>query len=377
MRVLVAPDKFRGTLTAAQAADAIAAGWSRERSGDAVDRCPVADGGEGTMAAILQASGGEVFPVRVPGPLGSPVEGTVGLVGGDERVAVVESASASGVALLPPGRRDALRAGTSGTGELIRTALDADPERMILCIGGTASTDGGTGAAAALGVRFLRSDGSPVGPGGVGLLELAAVDVGPLDPRVRGVAIDACVDVDNALTGPTGASATFAPQKGASADDVVLLDRALGHLAAVVHRDLGIDLRELPGSGAGGGLAFGAAVFLGARIRSGARFVLETLDLPARAERADVVITGEGRFDRGSLHGKAPGEVIRVARELGRSPVVVCGEAESGIGDHLEGVRLVSLVDRFGREAATTDAGGCLRAAAGELAAGIGRRDGG
>jgi glycerate kinase len=266
--------------------------------------------------------------------------------------------------------RDALRTTTTGTGELLRAALDREPDRLLLCIGGTASTDGGVGAAAALGVRFLRSDGSPIGPGGLGLLELASVDLASLDRRVHGVAIDACVDVDNPLTGPRGASATFAPQKGASADDVLVLDRALGHLAAVVHRDLGVELHGLPGSGAGGGLAYGASVFLGARIRSGARLVLDALGLGARLERADVVITGEGRFDRGSLGGKAPFEVIRLAREHGRTPIVVCGEAEDGIEVRAGGIgAVVSLVDRCGRQAATTDAARCLRAVAAELAA--------
>jgi glycerate kinase len=371
VRVLVAPDKFRGTLSAEQAAAAIADGWLRARPGDAVERCPVADGGEGTMAALLAALGGERIPVTVAGPLGSPVEAAFAVVAIDgARVAIVESATASGVALLVPSGRDALRTTTTGTGELLRAALDREPHRLLLCIGGTASTDGGVGAAAALGVRFLRSDGSPIGPGGLGLLELASVDLAALDRRVRGVAIDACVDVDNPLTGPTGASTTFAPQKGASADDVLVLDRALGHLAAIVHRDLGVELHGLPGSGAGGGLAYGASAFLGARIRSGAGLVLDALGLGARLERADVVITGEGRFDHGSLGGKAPFEVIRLARELGRTAIVVCGEAEAGIAERVDGIgAVVSVVDRCGREAARTDAARCLREVAAALAA--------
>jgi glycerate kinase len=339
----------------------------------------VADGGEGTMDALVGALGGERTSVTVAGPLGSPVASTFGMVdAGGERLAIVESATASGVALLLASSRDALRANTRGTGELLRAALDRRPDRVLLCVGGTASTDGGVGAAAALGARFLRADGSPIVPGGRGLLELATIDVTTLDPRVRGTSIDACVDVDNPLTGPIGASETFAPQKGASPDDVVLLDRALRHLAAVVHRDLGVDLHELPGSGAGGGLAFGAAAFLGARIRSGARLVLEALGLEARVELADVVITGEGRFDRGSLGGKAPFEVIRLARAHGRAPIVVCGEAEEGIEDRVHGaVPVVSLVGRFGRDVATADAASCLREVAATLAAQVEGPDGG
>jgi len=378
VRVLVAPDKFRGTLTADEAAVAIADGWSRVRPHDVVERCPVADGGEGTMATLLGALGGEEVAATVPGPLGRSVEASFGVVDAEaERLAIVESASASGLGLLPESGRDALRAGTGGTGALLLAALDRDPDRILLCVGGTASTDGGAAAAAALGARFLRADGSPIAPGGLGLLELASLDLASVDPRVRGVVIDACVDVDNPLTGPAGASATFAPQKGASPEAVVTLDRALAHLAAVVHRDLGVNLRDTPGAGAGGGLAFGVAAFLGARIRSGARLVLEALGLPSRIERADLVITGEGRFDSGSLHGKAPVEVIRMAQERGRARIVLCGDVEPGVDVRVGGIGpVVSLVDRFGREAALTDAAACLREASAACAQAIAGTDG-
>jgi glycerate kinase len=373
VRVLVAPDKFRGTLTAIQAAAALAEGWRRSRPRDEVETCPVADGGEGTMWALLAALGGRAVAAGARGPLGERIGASVGLAEpGGTRLAIVESASASGLALLPETARDALRAGTAGTGDLIRAALDLAPERILLCVGGTASTDGGAGMAMALGARLARADGTSIGAGGSGLLELAAVDVSSLDPRLRAVDLDVCVDVDNPLTGPTGAGAAFGPQKGASPADVVLLDRALGHLAAVVHRDLGVDLRGRPGSGAGGGLAFGTAVFLGGRIRSGAGLVSEVLGLEARVRRADVVITGEGRFDRGTLRGKAPAEVLRLAREAGAEPVVVCGEAERGVRELVPGLgRVVSLTDRFGAAAASADAAARLTDLGAEIAATI------
>jgi glycerate kinase len=358
VRVLVAPDKFRGTLTAAEAAAAIAAGWRRARPRDEIDTCPVADGGEGTMSALVAALGGEVFGARVRGPLGDPVDASFGVVGRpDGRTAIVESASASGLALLASSRRDPLRAGTAGTGELIGSALDRGVAGLLLCVGGTASNDGGAGMALALGARLLRADGTRIGPGARGLVELATIDLATLDPRIGRIPVDACVDVGNPLTGPSGASITFAPQKGASPEDIVVLDRALGHLAAVVLRDLGIDLRELPGAGAGGGLGFGAAAFLGARLRSGAELVAEVVGLEERLARADVVVTGEGRFDLQSLGGKAPGTVIRLAGELGVRGVVLCGEVEPGIPERLPGrVVVVSLVERLGREAASADA---------------------
>ncbi|MBI3648399.1 MAG: glycerate kinase, partial [Actinobacteria bacterium] len=255
MRVLVAPDKFRGTLSAAQAARAFETGWLRVRPDDQVEVVPMADGGEGTLDALVEALGGQTLRERVTGPLGDPVEAPFGLVRTAEGVlAVVEMARASGLALVSEGRRDPLRATTRGTGELIRAALARSPVRVIVCIGGSATNDGGSGMAAALGARLLNAQEVPIHPGGAGLLELARIDVTGMDRSVRGTAFTVASDVDNPLTGPRGASRVYGPQKGASEDDVLLLDRALGHLAAVVHRDLGVDLRDAPGAGAAGGL---------------------------------------------------------------------------------------------------------------------------
>jgi glycerate kinase len=355
MRVLIAPDKFRGTLSARQAADALAAGWRRRRPADDLDLAPIADGGEGTTDAVVSALGGELVRERVHGPLGDPVDAVFGIARtADELLAVVESAAASGLQLLPEGRRDPRRTSSRGTGELIAAALARGPRRCIVGLGGSATNDGGAGTAQALGVRLLDATGRDLAGGGAALLDLARIDASGLDPRVAGVTFVAATDVDNPMVGPAGASAVYGPQKGATPDDVALLDGALGHLAVVVERDLGVDLRDEPGAGAAGGLGFGLMAFLGARVRSGVDVVAEALDLPRRADAADLVITGEGRFDAQSFRGKAPAGILRLAREAGTPAVVVCGDVEEGLT--LERVPILSLVDRFGRDVATEHA---------------------
>ncbi len=367
MRVLVAPDKFRGTLTAQQAAESIGSGWRRARPQDDLDLAPMADGGEGTMDVLVEALGGEVIRPTVAGPLGDDVRAAFGIArGGAERVAIVEMASASGLALLGVGRRDPRRTSTRGTGELIRLALDRDPARLIVGLGGSATNDGGAGMAQALGVRMLDGAGAELPPGGEALAGLARIDATGLDRRIDRVVCIAATDVDNPLTGPSGASAVYGPQKGATPDDVAMLDRALGHLAAVVHRDLGIDLRDEPGAGAAGGLGFGLMAFLGARVRPGVDVVMKAVDLPSRTARSDLVITGEGRFDAQSFRGKAPAGVLHLARELSKPAVVLCGDRELVATDPDVSVR--SLVERFGREEAFADARRCLAQLAAEIA---------
>jgi len=370
MRVLVAPDKFRGTLTAHGAAEAIATGWRRVRPDDHLDPAPMADGGEGTMKVLVDALGGSTAHVRVHGPLGDELGAELGVAGaGERRLAIVEMARASGLSLLAPERRDPLHATTRGTGELIRAALDRRPARVIVGLGGSATNDGGAGMAQALGVRMLDADGRELGPGGAALLELARIDATGLDPRLRGVVCVAATDVDNPLTGATGASVVFGPQKGASPDDVRLLDRALAHLAAVVHRDLGVDLRDEPGAGAAGGLGFGLMAFLGARVRPGTEVVSEALDLSARVRAADIVITGEGKLDEQSLRGKVPAGVLRLAREHSVPAVILCGERGSDLPSLP--VPVFSLVERFGRDEALAAARRCLEVLAGEVAGGV------
>lgn len=365
MRVLVAPDKFKGTLSAEQAARAIATGWRRERPGDELDLAPMADGGEGTLDALVAALGGEIRRLRVSGPLGDPVEAAFGLVeaaGG--RTGIVELARASGLQLVAESRRDALRATTRGAGELLLAAAREGIAEALVCIGGSATTDGGAGLASALGVRFLDEAGSPIGDGGAALLSLARVDVTGLAREVRGLRVTVASDVDNPLVGPRGAAHVYSPQKGASPEQVLLLDRALAHYAAVVHRDLGIDVRNLPGAGAAGGSGAGLIAFLGAHLRPGVEVVMEALGLAARVAAADLVLTGEGRLDESSFSGKVPAGVLAEARRSNTPSAVLCGVAEV----HPEGLWVGSLVEAAGEERAFGEARSSLEDLAAQAA---------
>jgi glycerate kinase len=361
----VSPDKFRGTLSAAQAAAAIATGWRRVRPNDELVELPLADGGEGTTDALVDALGGERRRVRVSGPLGDPVDAEFGVVeGAGGRTAIVEMARASGLALVSADRRDPLRASTRGTGELILAACAERPNEVVVAVGGSATSDGGAGMAQALGVRLLDARGDEVPPGGGGLLELARIDATDLDASARRVRFSVARDVDNPLTGPHGAAHVFAPQKGASAEDVVLLDRALAHLAAAIYRDLGIDVRSIPGGGAGGGVGAGLVAFLGARLRPGIEVVMAAAAFERKLSGADLVVTGEGAFDGTSLRGKVPGGVLDAARDAGVPVAVVCGRADR----NPDGARLWSLVERFGVERALGDTRLALEELAAEVA---------
>ena len=272
MRVLLAPDKFRGTLTAAEAARAMAAGWRRVRPNDELELVPMADGGEGTLEVLVRAAGSRGRIERAPatGPLGDLLEAPLGLIDVDAgRLAVVESATVSGLGLVSPSRRDPMRASSVGTGEMMTAALDRGADRVLVCLGGSATNDGGVGMARALGIRFLDAAGRELRRGGAALLDLVRIDATERDRRVELAQIVGAADVDNPLTGPSGASAVYGPQKGATPDEVLLLDRALGHLAAVVHRDLGVSPKDEPGAGAAGGLGFGLLAFGAGRLRPG------------------------------------------------------------------------------------------------------------
>jgi glycerate kinase len=363
MRVLVCPDKFRGTLSAREAAEAIARGWRRARPQDMLDVAPMADGGDGTLDVLapLGEGGIERRTVRVHGPLNDPIDAELGIRDG---VAVVEMARASGLALLDPRRRDPRRTTTRGTGELMRAAVDAGVRRLMVCLGGSASNDGGVGMAAALGAKFLDAGGRVLPDGGAALVDLWHIDATLLDLRLGSVDVIGVTDVDNPLAGPAGASATYGPQKGASPDDVWLLDEALRHLAAVVQRDLGIDPKDEPGAGAAGGLGYGLLAFCRARLRPGVEVVMETLGLHERLRSADLVITGEGSLDAQSLHGKVPAGVLRAASIAAVPVSILCGTASV----RPDNAVVRSLVDRVGREAALTDARRSLELVAEELA---------
>jgi glycerate kinase len=369
MRILVAPDKFRGTLTARQAAEAIETGWLRARPADAVELAPMADGGEGTLDALVSALHGRARPVQVTGPLGDPVAAEFGVVAtSDGTLGVVEMARASGLELLARPRRDPTRATTFGTGELMLAAVEAGADRILVCLGGSATNDGGAGMAVALGARLLDAQGREIRPGGANLLDLVRINLSGMDPRLAQVGFVGATDVDNPLTGPSGASVVYGPQKGASPDEVILLDRALGHLGAVVYRDLGIDLRDQPGAGAAGGLGFGLMAFCGARLRPGVEVVMEALKLRERMEGSDLVITGEGALDRQSLHGKVPAGVMATAELLSVPVAILCGRADLSP----PGVTVRSLVERVGRQEALADPRRSLELVAQELAQGWG-----
>ncbi len=371
MRVLMAPDKFRGTLSAPAAASAMAAGWRRARPDDEVACVPMADGGEGTLDVLVEALGGERYRARVSGPLGDPVDAEYGTLGGAAgRVAVVEMARASGLDLIGESRRDPLRTSTRGTGDLIRAALDQGPAEVIVGMGGSATNDGGAGMAQALGARLVGAAGAEIGPGGASLLDLAHIDLSGLDPRVRGTRFVVASDVDSPLTGPLGASAGYGPQKGATPEAVAFLDGALGHLAAVIHRDLGLDVSNLPSGGAAGGLGAGLVAFLGARVRPGTEVVAEAVGLWERLLRSDLVVTGEGKLDDQSLRGKVVAGVLEAARGSGVPTLVVCGRADISLDD----VSVFDLVGRFGEDRAMAETRPALEELMAEVAATIADR---
>ncbi|MER6224176.1 glycerate kinase [Streptomyces sp. 900105755] len=322
-RVLIAADKFKGSLTAVEVAERVTAGLRRIVPGLDVEALPVADGGDGTVAAAV-AAGFERHERKVAGPLGQEVTAAFALRGD---TAVVEMAEASGLQRLPRGVFAPLTASTYGSGELLRAALDAGARTIVFGVGGSATTDGGAGMLSALGARFLDADGEPVPPGGGGLADLARADLSGLDPRLSAVDLVLASDVDNPLTGPKGAPAVYGPQKGASPDDVDLLDAALANLAKVLEAEVGPRAAEYavaPGAGAAGGIGYGA-LLLGARFRPGIEVMLDVLGFAPALERASLVITGEGSLDEQTLHGKAPAGVAAAARAADKEVVAVCG----------------------------------------------------
>jgi glycerate 2-kinase len=334
-RVVIAPDKFKGSVTAEQAAEAIAAGLLSARPDLNVAQFPVADGGEGTVAAAVSA-GYELVPVLADGPTGEPVETAFAMHGG---TAVVELADVTGLRRLP-GPPAPLTASTYGVGQVISAALDRGATTIMLGIGGSASTDGGAGLLQALGVRLMGpggtaaapgarggegAGGSEIGRGGAALLALTAVDVAGLDQRLRDVTVLVATDVRNPLLGPSGAAAVFGPQKGATDADVALLERALARFAALTESTTGRDVADAPGAGAAGGTGFGALAYLGARLEPGVDLVLDLIGFDAALAGADLVVTGEGSLDAQSLGGKAPVGVARAAARHGVPAVAVAG----------------------------------------------------
>ncbi|GBL53131.1 glycerate kinase [Pseudomonas citronellolis] len=330
MKLVIAPDSFKESLSAPEVAAAIARGWSRARPLDEILLRPMADGGEGTVDAVLAATGGERRECAVRGPLGAPVQAHWGWL--EEGAAVIEMAAASGLHWVAPELRDVTRTTSYGTGELIRAALEAGARKIILGLGGSATNDGGMGLLQALGVRFLDERGEPLGDGGAALAGLHAIDLAGLDPRLAGVEVEVAADVNNPLCGEQGASAVFGPQKGASPEQVRQLDAALARYAEVAARTLGQDHSLFPGVGAAGGLGFAARAFLKARFRPGVELVAEVSGLAEALQGAGLAITGEGRLDEQSLHGKTPIGVARLAHVAGVPLIALAGSLGQGYG---------------------------------------------
>ncbi|MFH5231175.1 glycerate kinase [Antrihabitans spumae] len=323
MRVVVAPDKFKGSLTAADVADALASGILDAKPEWTVQRVPIADGGDGTVAAAV-AAGWEAVSVATEGPTGTPVVATYARRGS---TAVVELAAAVGLVLLPNGRAEPLTASTFGLGLVMKDALERGAREIVIGLGGSASTDGGAGMMQALGARILNADGSEVERGGAALAGAARIDLSGLVPAAAAATFVLACDVDNPLLGENGATAVYAPQKGADAADLVELEAALAQWASTAAAAIGRDVSTEPGAGAAGGTGFGAMAFLGARQRPGIDIVLELVGFDAVLVDADLVVTGEGSLDEQSLAGKAPIGVAARAQAVGVPVVAVAGRS--------------------------------------------------
>ncbi|UTV28103.1 glycerate kinase [Photobacterium atrarenae] len=324
MKVVIAPDSYKESLTAMEVATAIEAGFRQVLPEADYIKLPMADGGEGTAQSLIDATGGTRIDTTVTGPLGTPVQGFFGLLG-DGITAVIEMAAASGLHLVPQAQRNPLHTTSFGTGELIKAALDHGAGHIILGIGGSATNDGGIGMAQALGGRLLDRHGKDIGRGGAALANLATLDMRNLDPRLARVKLEVACDVDNPLCGPTGASQIFGPQKGATSAMVRQLDANLAHYAALIHQQLGREVLNTPGAGAAGGLGAALLGLLDASLRPGIDMVAEAAGLAEAVQDADWVITGEGRIDRQSIHGKTPIGVARVAKQYQRPVIAIAG----------------------------------------------------
>lgn len=373
-RIVIAPDSFKESLSAADVATYIEAGFRSVFPECDYIKAPVADGGEGTVDALVAATAGRTVPVSVTGPLGEPVAARYG-ISGDGSMAFVEIAAAAGLTLAPSNRRDPLIATTYGVGELILAALQPGVTRLIVGLGGSATNDGGAGMAQAFGARLLDGNGADIPWGGGALDTLAAIDISGLDPRLRDVAIEVACDVDSPLVGPDGASAIFGPQKGATPAMVARLDANLQLFGEMIAKTLNIEVLALPGGGAAGGLGAGLLAFAGARLRPGVAIVTDAMGLDALIADADLVITGEGRIDGQSIRGKTPIGVAAIAMRHGKPVIGMAGSLGTDaqiVHDH--GIDATfSVLRRVGTmEDAFADAATNITAAARNIAAAIG-----
>lgn len=329
MKIVIAPDSFKESLSAVQVADEIEAGFRRVFPEALYLKRPVADGGEGTVAALVAATQGRLVAARVRGPLGEETQAYWGILG-DGCTAVAEMASSCGLALIPPARRNPLQTTSYGFGELLHQVLDQGLRRLIIGIGGSATNDGGVGMLQALGVRFLDGQGREIGPGAAALEHLTRIDAAGLDARLRDCRLEVACDVDNPLLGPQGASQVFGPQKGATPQMVERLEGHLAHLARVVARDLHQDMTKIKGGGAAGGMGAALKVFLHAELRPGIAMISEAISLEEALAGADLVITGEGRMDAQTARGKAPVGVAALAVRRGVPVLGIAGSLGEG-----------------------------------------------
>lgn len=331
-KVVIAPDSFKGTMSSSEVCDIAEKAIKSVLPETTVARVPIADGGEGTVEAFLAALGGERVSVTVKGPLFDEIDSFYGILP-DKKTAVIEMAAASGLTLTG-GRLDPLQSTTYGTGQLILDALDKNCSRIILGLGGSATNDGGVGMAAALGVRFLDGKGAEIGLNGGGLVALSRIDVSRRDPRLDGCEIIVACDVDNTLCGKEGASYVFGPQKGADENTVRILDANLSHYSDILYRELGIQVRDIPGTGAAGGMPASLLAFTVCSIKPGITIILDTVGFDTLIEDADLIITGEGRIDGQSLRGKAPLGIAARAEKYHVPVIAVVGS----IGNNIDAV---------------------------------------
>lgn len=330
MKIVIAPDSFKECLTAAQVAQSIENGMRQIFPDADYVQVPVADGGEGTLQSLVDATQGRFIEVTVTGPLGEPVTACFGLLGKGD-TAMIEMAQASGIELVRPETRNPLIATTFGTGELIKAALDLGVRHFIVGIGGSATNDGGAGMLQALGIKLLDDNNQELEHGGAALAKLSHIDLATMDERLKQCTFIAASDVNNPLTGVNGASATFGPQKGATPEMVALLDNALRHYAAIIKRDLGIEVDAVAGAGAAGGMGAALLGFLNAKLKPGIEIVMEAVELAEKVKGADLVITGEGRIDGQTAQGKTPVGVARIAKKEDIPVIALAGSVGSGV----------------------------------------------
>lgn len=331
MKIVIAPDSYKESLSALDVATAIEQGFREIFPHADYVKIPVADGGEGTVEAMVAATGGRIVRTAVTGPLGEEVNGFYGL-SGDEQSAFIEMAAASGLELVPQAKRDPLKTTSWGTGELIRHALDAGVKHIIIGIGGSATNDGGAGMVQALGAKLLDGDGEQIAPGGSALEALQSIDVRELDSRLKDCRIEVACDVTNPLTGKKGATAVFGPQKGATPEMLPRLDNALARYAKIIERDLDINVLDLAGGGAAGGMGAALYAFCGAELRQGIEIVTDALHLAEQVVDADLVITGEGRIDSQTIRGKVPVGVAKVAKRYNKPVIGIAGSLTADVG---------------------------------------------